>query len=222
MIAISISGFIIASITGAIFIGFSTADAGTNRLVVSHDLQLASTYFESDAQSADTTCRLPTGTDIPCVDGSTSTPASVLQECQQSGDSTPFLQFRWLERDQNPPTAVEVVDYVQNGTTIVREECKGSDFLAADLTLTKSSVVVHQLTGSVTLNCTYSPSTITGSAVSSDATCTKDAPTHPVSTVTVNLTSTATSQLGVHGSSGAGGFTDTVSYALFGARRSTE
>ena len=48
IVAISISGIIIAAITNAIFVGFKTTDKTTDRLAESHNTQLVANYFPAD------------------------------------------------------------------------------------------------------------------------------------------------------------------------------
>jgi prepilin-type N-terminal cleavage/methylation domain-containing protein len=168
MLASTISAVITSVIATAVIVSLRNADATSNRLSVSHDAQIAQSWFTTDAQSAD-------GAD---------TDFSGTGTC---GSSTPVLVLRWASRAAFPPNDYRVVTYGVNvdGPTgerqLVRESCQGTTGYAS-LALTETVVLAHDLLGTPVPTCTY------GSAPVSDA-CVSDSPAHPFATVRVAATS---------------------------------
>jgi prepilin-type N-terminal cleavage/methylation domain-containing protein len=168
MMASTISAVVTAVIATAVIVSLRNADATGNRLSVSHDAQIAQSWFTTDAQSAD-------GID---------TDFSGTGAC---GSSTPVLVLRWASRAAYPPSDYRVVTYGVNvdGPTgerqLVRESCQGTTGYAS-LALTETVVLAHDLLGTPVPACAY------GSAPASDA-CVSDAPAHPFATVRLAATS---------------------------------
>jgi prepilin-type N-terminal cleavage/methylation domain-containing protein len=173
MMASTLSAVVTAVIATAVIVSLRNADATGNRLSVSHDAQLAQSYFTTDARSTD-------GAD---------TDFSGTGTC---GTSAPVLVLRWTSRAASPPNDYRVVTYgtVDDATTgerrLVRETCAGTTGFTT-LTPGATQVLAHDLLGTPTLVCTYA------SAPVSDA-CVSDSPAHPFDTVRLNATSKLTAR----------------------------
>jgi type II secretory pathway pseudopilin PulG len=168
MLASAMSAIITAVIATAVIVSLRNADATGNRLAVSHDAQIAQSWFTTDAQSAD-------GVDTDF--GGTGA----------CGSSTPVVVLRWTSRAAYPPSDYRVVTYGVNidGPTgerqLVRESCLGTTGFAS-LALTETVVLAHDLFGTPAPACTYA------SAPATDA-CVSDSPAHPFATVRLVATS---------------------------------
>jgi type II secretory pathway pseudopilin PulG len=168
LMASTMSAVITAVIATAVIVSLKNADATSNRLSVSHDAQIAQSWFTTDAQSAD-------GVD---------TDFSGTGAC---GSSTPVLVLRWASRAAYPPSDYRVVTYGVNvdGASgerqLVRESCQGTTGFAT-LTLTETVILAHDLLGTPTPTCTYA------TAPTSNA-CVSDTPAHPFATIRLAATS---------------------------------
>lgn len=110
LICTIILGIVMAVLANAFFVMFRSVDTANTRSVESHDAQLASDYFTTDIQSAD----------------SIESASSTSTDC---GGAGPLLRLRWQARDTNPPTN-KVADYrvVTNGSerSLQRTYCEGT------------------------------------------------------------------------------------------------
>jgi len=101
LIAITLLGLIVGAITASLILGIKTTDGTAFRLSASHDAQLLSLYFPSDAQNA-TTTTVPAAADTTC-----------------SGAPGGLLRLQWVGVSGAQYTSV----YRLEGTTVRRYFC---------------------------------------------------------------------------------------------------
>jgi type II secretory pathway component PulJ len=102
MVAVTILAIIMGVITAAMVVSFRTTDEASDRLARAHDVQISTSAFASDVQSAD------------AVILGSGTPA-----CGAAS-----LSFVWTDPNAGPTPVVNVVSYRVDGTRLLRSHCK--------------------------------------------------------------------------------------------------
>ena len=115
LLSVMLMGTIVAAVSGALLVMFTTTEDTTQRLSESPDLQIASVYFGSDVQSAEV------------VDVATGT-------CGSDPGLTPLLDLSWRDPgalpaigDDTNRTASYFVATAGNQRQLVRKLCVGAE-----------------------------------------------------------------------------------------------
>ena len=103
MVAVSILAVISGVIAAAMIVTLRTTDEANDRLSRSHDVQISTSAFASDVQSADVVLAGPGAP--PC-------------------GPTPALSFVWNDPTASPAPVMNVVSYRKDGARLLRTHCR--------------------------------------------------------------------------------------------------
>lgn len=127
MVAVTILAIITGVIAAAMMVSFRTTDEANDRLARAHDVQISTSAFASDVQSADT------------VLIGAGTPA-----CGAAAD----LSFVWTDPNAAPAPVVNVASYRIEGTRLLRTYCR-----SGGTTSTYEQVLSHNVKVAGTPTC---------------------------------------------------------------------
>lgn len=133
MVAVTILTVVIGVIGAAVVVTFRTTDEANGRLARAHDVQISTSAFASDVQSADTV--LAGSGAPPCGAAAT-------------------LSFVWTDSVASPPV-VNVVSYRLDGSRLLRSHCK-----TGGVTSTYEQVLSHNVKSAAAPTCDASACTI--------------------------------------------------------------
>jgi prepilin-type N-terminal cleavage/methylation domain-containing protein len=127
LISIVILGIIAAPLAGVVLGYFKNADATSERLSRSHDVQMAAAYFAQDVQAVGVRDYAAAGTLDSPVKPSIEQNVAAAAGTYPCGSLPAVVRFAWDEFDPATGTSTRVVvAYAKDGTELHRLVCKGT------------------------------------------------------------------------------------------------